>query len=75
MSKRQSLPFHYRLGVFRRDEYTCRNCGFSGPANTLEVDHIIPVVLNGGDEPENLQTLCRTCNRRKGAKLEVPIAS
>jgi len=75
MSKRRPLPFHYRLGVLRRDAYTCCHCGFSGPAQSLEVDHIIPVALNGGDEPDNLQTLCRTCNRRKGARLEVPAAN
>lgn len=52
-----------RFMVFSRDEYRCRLCN-SG--EKLEVDHVIPVVKGGDDDPENLQTLCRRCNRRKG---------
>jgi hypothetical protein len=32
----------------------------------LELDHIHPEYLGGGSEPENLQLLCRRCNRSKG---------
>jgi 5-methylcytosine-specific restriction endonuclease McrA len=63
---REPLGFHLRLGVFRRDGYQCRHCGCVARADELEVDHIVPVSLGGADEPENLQTLCRPCNRRKG---------
>jgi 5-methylcytosine-specific restriction endonuclease McrA len=54
-----------RIMVFTRDEYQCKNCQ-SG--ERLEVDHIISVLNGGTDGPENLQTLCCQCNRRKGAK-------
>lgn len=37
---------------------------FSG----LEMDHIIPESKGGTGLPENIQLLCRRCNRRKGAK-------
>jgi 5-methylcytosine-specific restriction endonuclease McrA len=35
----------------------------------LELDHIHPERLGGGDGPENIQLLCRPCNRRKGWKV------
>lgn len=66
---RQPLELHYRLAVFRRDEYTCRHCGSRPGYAGLEVDHIIPVALGGRDHFENLQTLCGPCNRRKGARF------
>lgn len=33
-----------------------------------EIDHIVPVLLGGSSWPDNLQLLCRTCNRSKGHK-------
>ncbi len=32
----------------------------------LEFDHIVPAALGGSHQSENLQLLCRSCNRRKG---------
>lgn len=43
----------------------CANCGGGGP---FEVDHIIPIYRGGSCERSNLQALCVTCNRKKGAK-------
>lgn len=55
-----------RLMVFTRDQNKCCSCGSS---KRLSIDHIKPVLEGGGDDPENLQTLCRSCNSRKGAKI------
>jgi 5-methylcytosine-specific restriction enzyme A len=54
-----------RVMVFGRDNYRCRLCP-SG--ENLQVDHIIPVAAGGSNEPDNLQTLCRSCNCSKGAR-------
>lgn len=35
----------------------------------LELDHVVPVVLGGTNEPTNLQALCSPCNRRKSSHL------
>ena len=51
--------------VFERDGYKCARCGSQ---DHLQVDHIVPVAHGGGNELENLQTLCRHCNLKKGAR-------
>ena len=54
-----------RWGVWERDDFTCRHCG---ARQRLSVDHIIPESRGGTLEPDNLQTLCRTCNSPKGPR-------
>jgi hypothetical protein len=60
---RQPMAQDIRWLVFRRDGYACVWCG---SVSDLTVDHIHPVALGGTNELSNLQTLCRTCNSRKG---------
>lgn len=54
-----------RYEVLRRDNYTCRYCGASAPNVELQVDHVIPKALGGGDAPDNLVAACRDCNAGK----------
>lgn len=54
-----------RFKILKRDGLRCRACGKDGEATELEVDHINPVSKGGKTEEENLQTLCRDCNRGK----------
>lgn len=49
--------------VFARDLYRCLACGSE---DDLTVDHIIPTQDGGTDAFNNMQTLCRGCNARKG---------
>ena len=55
-----------RAQVFDRDTYQCRHCGAT---EHLRVDHIYPERHGGTLDMDNLQTLCRSCNSRKGARL------
>jgi 5-methylcytosine-specific restriction endonuclease McrA len=45
-------------------------CPYCGCNITLDkhIDHILPLILGGTNWPQNLQTLCPTCNLRKGPK-------
>lgn len=55
-----------RFMVYRRDGWACRTCG---SCDYLTLDHIYPWSLGGSDGPENLQTLCQSCNSRKGVHV------
>ena len=59
------IPASVRTQVFERDSYRCVICGgFKG----LACDHIFPESKGGETTFENLQTLCKSCNSKKGAK-------
>ena len=62
---RQPIPRKLRHEVFKRDGYRCRECGASKDETSLEIDHIVPVAKGGTNDIDNLQTLCRECNRMK----------
>ena len=64
---RQPIPGYLRHEVFKRDNYKCVECGATNKETTLEIDHIIPVAKGGTNDINNLQTLCRECNRAKNA--------
>lgn len=66
--KRRALPPEIRDKVFRRDKYTCKHCG-TKDKKKLTVDHIHPYCLGGEDKLSNFQTLCRSCNSKKGKKI------
>ena len=51
--------------VLKRARYRCELCGVSAAEVALEVDHIQPRSLDGGDDLTNLQALCYRCNARK----------
>lgn len=60
------LPAEVRARVMARDNFTCQECGAT---EDLTVDHIKPRAHGGTNDWENLWTLCRHCNSRKGTRL------
>jgi HNH endonuclease len=64
--KYPDVPPVIRLRIFDRDGWRCVSCGSS---EDLTIDHIRPRARGGTNEESNLQTLCRPCNCRKGARV------
>lgn len=64
--KRRPLTEAVKHEVWRRDQGACVKCG---SRNRLEYDHIVPWSLGGSDTVRNIELLCETCNRRKGATV------
>lgn len=64
---RKPISARKRVRVFARDGFQCATCADADP-ESLSIDHIVPVSKGGGDEEENLRTLCTSCNSRKGTK-------
>lgn len=61
--KRRPIATNKRIQIYKRDGFACVYCGSE---DDLQIDHIHPVSKGGGNEAGNLQTLCRTCNVKKG---------
>ncbi|MBU9866806.1 HNH endonuclease [Rahnella aceris] len=58
-----------REAALRRDRGLCLMCLAEGVATqATDVDHIIPRAHGGGDELENLQSLCTPHHRHKTAR-------
>jgi len=58
------VPDTVRYWVLARDR-KCRLCGAGPDDSPLEVDHIVPRSKGGDNGENNLQVLCRPCNRGK----------
>jgi 5-methylcytosine-specific restriction endonuclease McrA len=52
-----------------KQKYRCANslCGVSIKSG-YHADHVMPMLLGGRNDIENIQLLCADCNRRKAAK-------
>jgi 5-methylcytosine-specific restriction endonuclease McrA len=57
------VPHALRWQIWERDNFTCQHCGCR---QFLTIDHKYPERLGGSLNPDNLQTLCSSCNSTKG---------
>lgn len=73
LQQRRQWTQKERERIWIQSERVCHYCrckleSFSG--DIMHVDHIVPVVVGGTDEIENLTAACATCNLSKNAKSE-----
>lgn len=67
--KRENWPTRHikkaiKEAVWERDKGKCQQCG-ERDHMLIEYDHVVPISRGGEGTAENLQLLCRSCNRRK----------
>lgn len=63
---RMTISEETRNKIYKRDNYQCKKCNSK---NNLTIDHIFPFIKGGITEESNLQTLCKSCNSSKKAKI------
>jgi 5-methylcytosine-specific restriction endonuclease McrA len=68
-----SLKGNGSTSQWRRIRQTVINrdgcCQMCGTEERLTVDHIVPRILGGDDNLNNLQVLCSHCNSSKGGRF------
>lgn len=67
LRSRPRIPEPVRVEVWRRDNGMCARCG---SREKLEYDHIVPISRGGSNTARNIELLCESCNRSKGANIE-----
>ena len=64
--ERGKVSNRLRFAIYKRDGNRCRYCGST---HNLEIDHKIPISKGGKSTPDNLQTLCKRCNKEKSDNI------
>lgn len=69
--QRSLMTDSLRYDIMKRDHFRCVLCGRTAQEGVkLHVDHIVPVAKGGLTVPENLRTLCDSCNLGKRDKYD-----
>ena len=65
------IPRELRIRVAKQARFRCGYCLTPAAlvASPLEIEHIIPVSLNGQSSEENLWLACSLCNEHKGTRI------
>ena len=64
--KRRRLPAKERNYFYKMYGGRCAYCGTQITFRGMQIDHKIPLAINGEDTKENMLPACRTCRRIKG---------
>lgn len=64
---REQIGARLRFEVLRRCNFACYYCGVPAAfgLKVLHIDHVVPVVFGGTNEPWNLVSACWDCNAGK----------
>ena len=53
-----------RLLIYKRDNFTCQECGEKMSKFPFHIHHKIPFLISFDNSPKNLITLCPSCHRK-----------
>lgn len=71
-TRRKKISLDLRREVYASNNWACAYCGSN---QDLEIDHIVPLSRGGTEDRSNLQTLCASCNKKKGTKIHALVQS
>lgn len=60
--KRRQIPARFREIVLRHAGYKCEQCGTT---TDVQIEHVVPVVFGGSNQPANMIALCGRDNRAR----------
>ena len=63
-----------RKQILDRDAHECQIGGPRCTRIATEVDHVVPALHGGDDNPGNLRAACKPCNSAAGARLRGKVA-
>ena len=63
---------NWRKEIWAKSNGLCAHCGRRPQENEKTVDHVIPKILGGGNDPRNLMPLCRHCNSSRASGEIIP---
>lgn len=63
---------NWRKTIWSKSNNLCAHCGKRTPPNQQTVDHVIPVILGGGNDSRNLMPLCVHCNKSRASGEIIP---
>lgn len=74
MTRRRNIGERERAKIFLANDGRCHICGekIDGMHEKWQVDHIVPLEMNGDDEGDNLAPAHKSCHARKTASKDVP---
>lgn len=64
---RTGIGARLRFEILKRDNFRCQYCGAAAPNVQLQIEHILPVIAGGTNDPDNLCAACQRCNAGKAA--------
>ena len=63
---------NWRKEIWAKSSNLCAHCGRRPQENEKTVDHVIPQILGGGNDPRNLMPLCKHCNASRASGEIIP---
>lgn len=65
--RRWRVPSKWRESVMRHCSHRCQWCGTREGAT---IEHLVPVVLGGSNQPSNLTVLCSSCQAKSWERFK-----
>ena len=65
--RRPKISMKMKLALYKLQDGTCEGCKRKLPMDVMEADHKKAFSKGYGEDINNLQMLCTSCNKKKGA--------